>query len=453
MVMEKNKYTVTKITDEITWIYDGDNSSIYVDEAEDAAFVIDTGMAPTSLVEAIRTVTDKPLTLVITHGHLDHSMKAAEFDKFYMSELDNHLIPEEAGVDLSKEINIVSGDVITIPGLDLVVVDAHGHTPGSVLFVDRKHKAIFSGDAFCNGRNVWLQLPGCSHLADYRDTIRKAIATVKAMGADDSWLFLGGHLDQRWQFRPEPIEDNLPCFGMWEDLAVLCDKLLSGEIVGETELEDMMAIDQPYHAHYGRAEILYTLDQIRDPGMTYPEAVITMESGAEIVIELRPDVAPQCVRSFIYMAEQGVYDGHAIERIRQGTLIDVSYHAFRRPEAMHFIPNDTNSGKYLFVGPRTIAMGGYGDNDIAAAEFYFALQPEKRYTGRYPVFGEIKKGYEELVRIAGVELKGSGNEAWPGEEIMEPVMPEVIRSVRVNTFGVEYPKPDFPEFEMPDNWK
>ncbi len=263
MIMEAHKYTVTKLTNEITWIFDGENCSIYVDESDEAAFVIDTGLAPGSILDVIRTVTDKPLTLVLTHGHLDHTMKIREFGKFYMSELDNHLIPEMAGVDFSKEINIVPGDVISIPGLDLTVVDAHGHTPGSVIFVDKKHKALFTGDAFANGRCVWMQLEGCDILSEYRATIRTAIDTMKAIGVDNSWLFLGGHLDQRWQFRPEPIEDNPCSFDMWEDLIVLCDKLLSGEITGEVETQDMSAGDQAYNAHYGRAEMLYTLKQVK----------------------------------------------------------------------------------------------------------------------------------------------------------------------------------------------
>lgn len=49
-----------------------------------------------------------------------------------------------------------------------------------------------------------------------------------------------------------------------------------------------------------------------------PIAVMTMENGAEIVIELLPAHAPNTVASFIHLAKLGVFDVHAIERIVPG---------------------------------------------------------------------------------------------------------------------------------------
>ena len=91
--LERDRYSHEKLIPGITWIYDGINDSTYVDESEDSAFVIDTGMRNESLTDYIRkNITDKPLTLVVTHGHLDHSMHVAEFDRFYMSAKDDYLV-------------------------------------------------------------------------------------------------------------------------------------------------------------------------------------------------------------------------------------------------------------------------------------------------------------------------------------------------------------------------
>ena len=263
MELVQGKYTIIKLMDHIIWIYDGINDSIYVDEGEKEAFVIDTGMAEESLLSIIRKeVTDKPLKVVLTHGHLDHSMKVDEFDSFYMWEKDDHLIPEKAHVDLQKRIPLHPSDHVAISDMELIAVDAHGHTPGSLAFINEKHKVVYTGDAFSSGANIWMQLPGCSSLAEYKQVVENAIETFKAYGVDDTWTFLGGHYQQRWQYRPVPMEENAPGMAMMEDIRTLLDKLLSGEIKGEPEKSPFSRGEQAYCAHYGKAEILYCLSQL-----------------------------------------------------------------------------------------------------------------------------------------------------------------------------------------------
>ena len=78
-----------------------------------------------------------------------------------------------------------------------------------------------------------------------------------------------------------------------------------------------------------------------------PVATITFSNDSVIQIELYPDIAPNAVTSFIYLAKQGVYNHYPIERIVPGWVLDMSYHAFHNPKACYFIPNDVKSGKYL----------------------------------------------------------------------------------------------------------
>ncbi len=262
--LERDKYTHEQVMPEITWIYDGINDSIYVDESETEAFVIDTGMRDENLTNYIREhITKKPLTLVVTHGHLDHSMKVSEFDCFYMSKKDDHLVPTEAHADFNKRIDINGSDVITIPGLDLVVVDSAGHTPGSVSFVDRKHRAVFHGDAFSSGANVWMQLPGCSDLSAYRKTILEAAAKMRDLGVDESWTFLGGHYEQKFGFPDPRYQPNEPGLLLMEQMAELCQKLIDGEIQGELVPEMVRFGDTVYSARYEKAWMLYTLKQVK----------------------------------------------------------------------------------------------------------------------------------------------------------------------------------------------
>ena len=263
LTLERDRYSHMEMLPGITWIYDGINDSIYVDEAEEEAFVIDTGMREESLTAYIRQhITEKPLTCVLTHGHGDHSMKVREFDRFYMSEKDDHLIPERAQADLSRRISIGDRDIVLIPGLDLVAVDSTGHTPGSLSFIDRKHKAVFTGDAFSSGANVWMQLPGCSNLEDYRKTILKAIDTMREFGVEEDWTFLGGHYEQKYMFNDLRYRPNEPGLLLMEQMAELCRRLLCGEMQGELQAGMDRFGDKVYMATYEKAQMLYTLKQL-----------------------------------------------------------------------------------------------------------------------------------------------------------------------------------------------
>ena len=52
--------------------------------------------------------------------------------------------------------------------------------------------------------------------------------------------------------------------------------------------------------------------------MRHPIATLHMENGADIVIELLPESAPNTVNSFLFAASHGYLDHHAIERIVPG---------------------------------------------------------------------------------------------------------------------------------------
>lgn len=174
--------------------------------------------------------------------------------------------------------------------------------------------------------------------------------------------------------------------------------------------------------------------------MKFPIATIAMENGRNIVAELRPDEAPNTVRSFIHLARLGVFDNYAIQRVVPGYVVDVSYSAFGRQEAKYLIANESrNHGvdNKIPVLPGTICMGGYRAG-IAGGEFFFPLDVHEKLDGNYPAFGKVLEGWDEIASWAEVELKPIPSEH---VEINEPVVPIVIKSVTVETFGEEYPPP------------
>lgn len=184
-----------------------------------------------------------------------------------------------------------------------------------------------------------------------------------------------------------------------------------------------------------------------------PMATIEMESGANIVIELYPDEAPNTVNSFLYLAKQGAFDGAAIERVVPGWVLDVSYTAFGKDICKYLIPNESRSQGFannLKVEPGVIAMGGYGPDEIAGGEFYFPYTSDK-LDGFYPAFGKVLSGWDEIERIASLLLLPVPNDM--NIAINVPEIPQCIKCVRVETFGQEYPPPQrYTDRPLPVNW-
>lgn len=187
--------------------------------------------------------------------------------------------------------------------------------------------------------------------------------------------------------------------------------------------------------------------------MKHPIATIKMANGAEIIVELYPEEAPNTVNSFIYLAKNGAYDNYPIRRVVPGWVLDVSYTAFDKDICKYLIPNESRCEGFpnnLKVEPGVIGMGGYAQDEIAGGEFFFPYTSEN-LDGRYPAFGKVISGWEEIERIEKVELRPVPTKQ--NLVINEPVSPEVIKSVTVETFGVDYPEPyRYTDRELPFNW-
>ena len=144
-----------------------------------------------------------------------------------------------------------------------------------------------------------------------------------------------------------------------------------------------------------------------------PVATITFSNGSVIQIELYPDIAPNAVTSFIYLAKQGVYDHYPIERIVPGWVLV----------------------------PGTIGLGGYGAPEIAGGEFFFPLADCPAITGVYPIFGKIVNGMEEIRRLEQLETYPVPYPGEPNVKINTPVYPVFIEQIQIETFGVSYGEP------------
>ena len=122
------------------------------------------------------TGTDKdlPLMLVNTHGHFDHTYGNLYFDKAYIHPADigiaNAYFKADGFVQMMKESGrkpaefepILEGTVIDLGGIELEIYETPGHTPGSIVLLDRKDRILFSGDTVIE--QTWMQLPECCEM-------------------------------------------------------------------------------------------------------------------------------------------------------------------------------------------------------------------------------------------------------------------------------------------------
>ena len=191
--------------------------------------------------------------------------------------------------------------------------------------------------------------------------------------------------------------------------------------------------------------------------MKNPNAIIYMENGSQIKIQLLPEAAPNTVRSFLWAAGRGVFDGHEIERIVPKDWIDVSYTGFRKREGQYLIPYEYQLYPKITPLPSDfgcVCMGGYGELGQAGCEFFFPLRPCPEHKGIYPVFGQVLEGKEELLRLKALDLEPVTTYPNPEIEVNRPVIPQRIDRVEVELFGVEYPEPVRLEGkELPECWR
>ncbi|MBN1597242.1 MAG: MBL fold metallo-hydrolase [Bacteroidales bacterium] len=168
-VFENDDLKISVLEDLIWVIETTDNTAMYLVEGSDKALLIDTGTKCDSLDKIMRQITSKPVDVVITHGHRDHSGNIKYFDTIYMHPADTIFIDSSyKGV-----IKFVSeGDFFDLGNKVTEVYHMPGHTPGSIVLTDKHSKCCFTGDAFGSGL-VWLQMRPYAYMQTYINSCSK----------------------------------------------------------------------------------------------------------------------------------------------------------------------------------------------------------------------------------------------------------------------------------------
>ena len=170
--------------------------------------------------------------------------------------------------------------------------------------------------------------------------------------------------------------------------------------------------------------------------MENPIITIEMENGDVIKAELYPEIAPNTVNNFISLVKKGYYDGLIFRRVIRGFMIQGG------------CPDGTGMGGPGYQIPGEFSQNGFSNDlkhtegvlsmaramhpDSAGSQFFIMHQAAPHLDGEYAAFGKIIEGMDVVNAIA--ETATDWND--------RPLEEQKIKSMTVDTFGVEYPLPE-----------
>ncbi len=164
----------------------------YLVIGEEKACVVDTMNGYCDLGQAVRDLTDKPVTVINTHGHPDHIFGNVYFDEAFLHPADFPMAqsfneePEFVEACKARHLRMPpfretrEGDVFDLGGRSLEVFELPGHTPGGILLLLREDRILFTGDSV--NHHLWMQLPGCSPMADFVQSLDRILFLEERAG-------------------------------------------------------------------------------------------------------------------------------------------------------------------------------------------------------------------------------------------------------------------------------
>lgn len=168
-------------------------------------------------------------------------------------------------------------------------------------------------------------------------------------------------------------------------------------------------------------------------------ATIEVENYGKIELELYPEIAPQTVYNFCYLARQGFYNGTIFHRVIKNFMIQGGD------------PTGTGSGGPGYCIKGEFAQNGFQNDlkhtrgvismarrtkplDSAGCQFFIMHVDYPSLDGAYAAFGKVLTGMDVVDAIATTETG-------PGDR---PVNEVVIKSITIT--GPELPEPE----KLPD---
>ena len=182
---------------------------------------------------------------------------------------------------------------------------------------------------------------------------------------------------------------------------------------------------------------------VNNSGDKNPLVTMTMDNGKLIYIELYPDIAPNSVNNFISLAKSGFYDGVIFHRVIPGFMIQggdptgtgmggPGYFIFGEFSNNNFENNLKHKRGVLSMARRGDQLNPPAAYNTAGCQFFIMVADSPFLDKDYAAFGEVLEGMDVADKIVGERRDGND----------KPYNEQKIKTVKVETFGVDYPEPE-----------
>ena len=177
-----------RITDQVIRITDPLGVFTYLVIGDEKAALIDTGYGFGDLKGYVESLTDKPLVVILTHGHVDHANGCAPFSEVYMSYKDlpvyakhssqeflrpfkeNSELKDLPYPEVRKEFKeLKDKQIFDLGNYQLEAVSVPGHTPGMTMILFKKDRMMLFGDG-CGPGTILLE-DWSSKVKDYKQSL------------------------------------------------------------------------------------------------------------------------------------------------------------------------------------------------------------------------------------------------------------------------------------------
>lgn len=170
--------------------------------------------------------------------------------------------------------------------------------------------------------------------------------------------------------------------------------------------------------------------------MANPVVTIIMENGDVMKAELYPEVAPNTVNNFISRVKKGYYDGLIFHRVIRGFMIQGGCpqgtgmggpgYSIKGEFSQNGFKNDLKHTEGVLSMARSMMPNSAG------SQFFIMHKDAPHLDGAYAAFGKVTEGMDVVNKIAEERTDYSDR----------PLKTQKIKSMTVDTFGVEYPEPE-----------
>ena len=237
--MSTPAFKTEKVSDRITRIYAFSTELMYLVEGEDRAALLDTGTGIGSLRAVVESLTDKPLIVLLTHGHIDHAMGAPEFpaESVYINHEDKYIYDRHKSLEFRADglammgpageavteadyippaeiesfRDLKEGDRFDLGGVSVEIYACPGHTRGSVVMLIPEERTVLLGDA-CNSFTFLFE-DYSSSVEEYRESL----------------IRLRGLLEGKYNTALSSHGDGVLAPGVIDENIALCARILARE--------------------------------------------------------------------------------------------------------------------------------------------------------------------------------------------------------------------------------